>query len=210
MNAKKKMIIAISAFAMVILAAVVAVVAVLAAQNVTVKSSLNVSYTVNDVVADVDVYAAVITNNTTINWGTAKTAVFGVDGYVNADSTGFSGQTSADGETSEANTSFDEMEITKKQCVVLKFVFTNKSASRKFTATLGAISTTGANVNISYLKGEATKPEDIAATSSEVLNVNAMGATGDVVTYCVKISIADTTKDVTEFKPSFDWTLAIA
>ena len=49
MNSKKKMIIAISAFAMVILAAVVAVVAVLAAQQVTVKSSFTVTYSVDDI-----------------------------------------------------------------------------------------------------------------------------------------------------------------
>ena len=51
MDSKRKMIIAISAFAMVLLATVVAVVAVLAANQVTVNSNIKISYTASSLIA---------------------------------------------------------------------------------------------------------------------------------------------------------------
>ena len=54
MGSKRKVIVAVSALAMVILGAVIAVVAVLAAQDVTVQSSINITYQANmDVVGSI-------------------------------------------------------------------------------------------------------------------------------------------------------------
>ena len=49
MSSKKKMIIAISAFALVVVATVVSVVAVLAAQNVAINSSISVTFNAKEV-----------------------------------------------------------------------------------------------------------------------------------------------------------------
>ena len=199
MSSKKKMIIAISAFAMVVLAAVVAVVAVLAASSVTVKSSLTINYTVSDVVADVEVYAAKVTNGaTTITWGTANTADFGVDGFTTG-----TGATGTVGGT-EASMALTTFALSKTECVVLKFVFNNNS-SKAFTATLGDISTSGKNVNIFYSNTESGLSSLTSGTKSAV---NVAAGADESSTYYVRIAIADTTADVSSFAPEFKWTLA--
>ncbi len=59
MSSKKKIIISVSALALVIVAAIVAVVAVLAAQQVTLKSNVSISYTVEDIYGSADVYVKI-------------------------------------------------------------------------------------------------------------------------------------------------------
>ena len=49
MNSKKKMIVAITAVVLVVLATIVTVIAVLAAQNVTIQSTIDISYNVENV-----------------------------------------------------------------------------------------------------------------------------------------------------------------
>ena len=200
MSAKKKMIIAISAFSMVLLATIIAVVAVLAAQQVTVKSSLTVNYAVSDVIADVEVYAVKVkTNASTIDWGTAKTANFNSTGYVSGGTlTGTVGGNQASG-------TFSNFALAKDECVVLKFVFNNNSASKSITATLGTISTSGKNVNLYYSATEASLLESTTTTSA---TVNVAAGTDKTVSYFAVIKIADDTKNVTDFQPSFNWTLA--
>lgn len=200
MSSKKKMIIAISAFAMVVLAAVVAVVAVLAAQQVTVKNSIKISYTVTDVVADIEVYAVKVENGESITWGTAKKASFDINGY---NSTNSSGATGTAGEE-EANVTFNEFKLSKNECVVLKFVFTNQSA-KAFTASLKDIDTSNKNINIYYTSTETGLS---SITSGDKSDVSVGANAGTSSTYYVRIAIADTTKDVSNFEPSFEWTLA--
>ena len=209
MNSKKKIIIAVSAFALVLLATIVSVVAVLAAQNVTVRNTITIQYTVVDVVADIEVYAVKVEKDaTTINWGTAKKAVFGVDGFDLSSSTGFTEYGTTTDENSAAETSFDKFDISKKECVVLKFVFKNNSASRAFTADL-TIDGSDSNVSIAHSSGNVVKPGDITGTNSQV-TVAKSGTTGDTVSYFVKLSIVDATKNVDEFTPVFEWALALA
>ena len=56
MNSKKKIIIAVSALAMVLIASVVAVVAVLAAQQVTVQSNVQIVYTTKEIQGSISAY----------------------------------------------------------------------------------------------------------------------------------------------------------
>ena len=59
MESKRKMIISITIFAVAILAVVITIVSVLAAQNVTVNSSINITYTSDKIIADVAGYYTV-------------------------------------------------------------------------------------------------------------------------------------------------------
>ena len=192
MSSKKKMIIAISAFAMVVLAAVVAVVAVLAAQNVTIKSQIGIKYTVDDVVADVAVYAKNVGTKesltTATNLGTAQTENFGID---------YTG-------TGEALEGFDFDNLAKDQCVVIKFEFNNNSANA-FTATLTAPTITeGANIAI-YYAADITQLLGSTTTTPAAVSV----AAGDTATssYYAVIKIVDNTKDV-DTSVEFNWALA--
>ena len=67
MRTKRKMILAISAFAMLILASVVGVVAVLAAQNVTVNSKVKITYSSIEFEGTVDASYTVL-NNTSVSF----------------------------------------------------------------------------------------------------------------------------------------------
>ena len=186
MNSKKKMLIAISSFALIILATVVGVVAVLAAQHITIKSSIKVSYTVDDVVADVEVYAAKVNlSATSINWGTAQTVNFDVD-YDNQN-----------GET----VSFSEFKLGKTECVVLKFVFNNNS-SKGFSATL--TKPAGTNVNIYYASSEAAL---LGSSSTTPTTVNVSGGIDATASYFAVIKVDDNTKDAS-FDGLFAWNMA--
>ena len=194
MSSKKKMIIAISAFAMVVLAAVVAVVAVLAAQNVTIKSQISVKYTVDDVVADVAVYAKNVKTNAgltaTTDLGTAQTFNFGID-YVEPD-----GGKSLDG--------FNFDSLAKDECIVVKFVFNNNSANA-FTATLtDPTIASDANIEIYYGSDITTLLSSTTATSSAVSVTGGDDATNS---YYAVIKIKDNTKNVST-TVSFNWALA--
>ena len=207
MKTKRKMIIAISALAMVILAGVVAVVAVLAAQNVTVKSNLTIKYSVSDIAADVAVkYAVVKTDATSVSFGNAKTVNFDLDGFSSTGTEGFTEITTGlptGGAGAEA--SYGEVSIGKDECIILEFTFNNNTVSKGFTATLKDL-TTSSDVDIAY--GTAcSKPSDVDGTSKSNVTVAAgENASGK---YYVKISIkeASKTKDVT-YTTAFEWTLA--
>lgn len=200
MKTKRKMIIAISAFAMVILAGVVAVVAVLAASNVTVNSSLTIKYTVGNVAVDVSVgnKKASASSTTAIAEKdfAAKKAVFGLNGY---DSDGSdSGYTSTKSE--EAALAFGQIPLEKDECLVLMFKFEN-SGDIKLKATLTPPATSS-DVEVRY--GVSSTPSEITATSPSVVSIP--GGADQSATYYVKLSIAESakTKDV-EYTPNFSW-----
>ena len=134
MNSKKKIIITLSALAMIVLASVITVVAVLAAQRVTLKNSITVEYKVKDVVCDTSVRYAIVTNGT-YDWKTAKNANFAY----NAEST----------ETTEQELAFGNVSIDKTQCVVIEFTF-NNNGSRAFRGTLNETSSEKTNIKIYY------------------------------------------------------------
>lgn len=193
MDSKRKMIVAISAFAMVILATVVAIVAVLAASNVTVQSSVSVSYSVTDVVADAAVYAVKVkTNATSVDWGTAK----GTANFTIADST-------------EDPITMSKFDLASDECLVLKFVFNNNS-DKAFTATLTA-PTAAANTNIYYSTYDVTNHASnslLKSTTTSPTAVSVAAGNSASSTYYAVIKIADNTQDVTESSFNFNWTLA--
>ena len=72
MDSKKKIVIAVSSIIMLVAAAVIAVISVLAARNVTIKSTFDVTYTPYMVEADVSTYYTIGANATQHNMGTCS------------------------------------------------------------------------------------------------------------------------------------------
>lgn len=185
MDSKKKIIISVTTFVIALVAIIVAVVSVLAATNVSITSSIKVTYTVSDVVADVAVSAAKVkTNATSITWGTASTKDFGIN---------YTGT----GET----ITLTDMTLLKDECIVLKFVFNNNGA-KAFTATLTKPS--GTNVNIYYATSESAL---LASTTATPTAVNVASGADKSGTYFAVIKIADATQNAA-FDGSFIWNLA--
>ncbi len=186
MDSKKKMIISISAVALVILAAVVAVVAVLAAQQVTIKSSINVTYTTSEVAGTVTAQYQVA-NGTATNIGTGTITYKGTEtGTPTTDLTG--------GSALQINT----LTSTNKY-VDFIFTFTN-TGSAEYTATLKTLPTTS-NFTIKYTVPNAGGVTKVSDTSFKVA-----GNTTEAVTYTVSYEIADVSKDAT-ISGTFEWEL---
>ena len=184
MSSKKKMIIAISSFAMIILAAVVAVVAVMAAQNVTIKSSINVTYTSSEIAGKV-------------------TASYQVQGASSATSIGaieYHG-TEANGTSTSLNSS--KLSITSltstNKYVDFIFTFTNEG-SKDYTATLTL--PTNSNFTKAY-----TVPSSGGATKVNDTSFKVAGGTTTAVTYKVRFTITDVSKDAS-ISGNFSWALA--
>jgi len=184
MSAKKKMIIAISAFAMVVLAAVVAVVAVLAAQNVTVKSSITISYTTVE-----------IQGQMTASYKEGASGSVESIGTINPDGTDPDG---------EMNMGSKTISLTKENNYVeFIFTFTNTNHSAPYTAELTG-NPTNANFTILYsaeANGEAT------ANSAVAITVPADQETP--LTYKVRYTLNKFDADVT-LTGNFVWTLQTA
>lgn len=194
MNAKRKMIIAISAFAMVILATVVAVVAVLAAQSVTIQSSINVTYSVTDVIADVEVYAVKVkTNASSITWDNSNKATYN-----------FGDSYSGTGETLTLPTS--SYTLAKDECVVLKFVFNNNSA-KAFTATLTK-PTAVTNVNIYYAASDTGTSGILKSTTTSPSAVSVASGAAATSSYYAVIKIGDISRNISTSSFNFNWALA--
>lgn len=188
MSSRKKMIFAVSAFAMIVLASVVTLVSVLAATSVKVDNTITVKYTVTDVICDVEVYVVKVkTNDTSITWGTAK-------GTHN-----FTHDTATEQKTFALGSDFT---LLKDECVLIKFVF-NNNGDLAFKATLSTPKG-GTNMAIAYA-ATASKPADIASSSFAAVSVDS-GASASS-TYYAKISISDVTKNAT-IETSFVWNLA--
>ena len=78
MNAKRKIIISVCAFALIVVATIVSVIAVLAAQSVTVSSSVNVTYTTREVAGTVTAKYQVA-NGSATNIGTGSKTYYGTE-----------------------------------------------------------------------------------------------------------------------------------
>lgn len=191
MNAKRKIIISVCAFALIVVATVVSVIAVLAAQQVTIQSSVSVTYTVVDVVADVEVYA-VETNATSIsswtasNWGTAQTH-------------NFAHNTS----TTTQNLALGDFTPTKDECIVFKFVF-NNNGDKAFKATLTA-PTPHSNMNIYYA---ATQADLLTSTTTAPAQVSVAKGASSTASYFAVVKIKDVTKEIAKTDLKFSWVLA--
>ena len=187
MNAKRKMIIAISAFAMVVLATVVAVIAVLAAQNVTIQSSINVTYTSSEVAAKVTAKYQVA-NGTASNIGTGGYEFEGTESGANA--------------TQNLTTSALTINTLTSTNNYVDFIFTfTNEGSAEYTATL-TLPATATNFEISY-----TVPDKDGATKVSNTSFKIAGNTTTAVTYKVRYTIKDVSKNAS-ISGTFSWNLA--
>ncbi len=196
MSSKKKMIIAICAFALVVVATIVSVVAVLAAQRVTIKSSINISYNVEHI------------------FGSAKVSYKqGADGYAawnnaaNQAVTTFDANTGDQTEFTLAAVPFSLTEA--KPSVTLKFEFQKTNTSvEDFTVGLKADVTTLDNIEFKYGTSE-TPTDSITATGNDqvLLNTATVSETGENwYVYYVTITIKDTTVNAS-FAGDLVWSL---
>jgi len=190
MNSKRKMIVAISAFAMLLLATVVAVVAVLAAQQVSVTSKINISYT-----ADANVIGSIS--------GTCKQN--GVDTTaVSMGSTTFDGGTTATGTLTEMNRTLTS---TNKE-VEFVFSFTNTSTVANYTATLSFVGTVTNVTMQSKTTGSYSTVTNTTNLASITVNKH-NGTSAGTGTISFKVTLTDSLKDAA-FNGTFTLTLASA
>lgn len=187
MNSKKKIIIAVSALAMIVLASVVAVVAVLAAQRVTLNNSITVEYKVKDVVCDTSVRYAVVTDGT-YDWKTPKTADFAYN--------------AEDQDKDEQSLAFGNVSIDKTQCVVLEFTF-NNNGSRAFNASLTENSSEKNNIKIYY---SATLEGILTSTTETSTAVNVAAGDDKSGVYYARIDIDQKQFDA-KIITNFVWTI---
>ncbi len=190
MSSKKKMIIAICAFALVVVATIVSVVAVLAAQSVTINSTINVQYTSNEVAAKVTAHYQVANGTRTKMGGDDNGMItfYGTETGAEATQsmTGESGLTIS-GLTSENN------------YIDFIFTFTN-DGDAEYTATL-TLPNDVENFGITY----PTKPDTMVGGSDVSFTVP--GNTTDAVTYTIRYTITTISNDA-HIKGTFAWVLA--
>ena len=183
MNAKRKMIISITALGVVLLAAIVAVVAVLAAQSVTIKSSINVSYNADKIIGTVTAQYQV-KNCEATNIGAGSWTFYGNE-------TG----TDATKEGSATNIVLSET----NNYVDFIFTFTN-DGDAAYTATLNLPeSAKVVNLTITYV----TLPDSVNAD-----NLSFTVAKDTTETYKIRYSISNNDLDAKIDNSSFEWTLA--
>lgn len=190
MSSKKKIIISLSALALVIVAAVVAVVAVLAAQSVTVQSSLSITYEATDIygAASIDYKYEGATNWT--NKLAETTAVF--NGGANED------QTVTDWALNGFSKTVDE--------VVIRFGFKKESSTVEDYTAACTYSITGADSGkVTVTSGTAENSITTAAVAnmfSETIDST------DMEYFYVKIALNSVKVDITELSCSFNWSLS--
>ena len=169
MNSKKKIVVAISAFALIIMATIVSVVAVLAAQKVTITSSVSVSYTSVEVDGAFTAHYQV-KNGTKTSIGSAT---------FQAEDSG----TEADPLLRDAGTANGITLTSANNHVDFIFTFTN-TGSAAYTATV-TLPTTSSGLTVSY----PTKPSTMVSGSNTSFTV--AGKTTTPVTYTVRYTISD-------------------
>ena len=197
MKTKRKMIIAISAFAMVLLAGVVAVVAVLAASNVTVKSNVSITYT-----ADANVMGKV----TAKYQKAGSTEVILFDGTT-ADKGLFSG-TEPDNKTITSADCTETIDKTNNT-VTFTFTFTNNSTVADYTAVLkltgASAKADGVIMTYKIDAGAETETTDLSSLVS--FDVPANTASPKTVVFTVKLDPNETLRDCS-FAGDLSWILS--
>lgn len=178
MDSKKKMIISISAVAMVILAAIVAVVAVLAAQQVTIKSSVDVTYNATDIYGGSQVRYQVGTG---------------------AEQTLLSAVTFAGGDNENATASKNDIGLTKTNYyVTFMFDFKKDDGAENYYVTLTYTKSATANKNVKISYGtspDSLTDKTVAATGDTTLATNVEISSTDYTTLYVRVSVQDTRND---------------
>lgn len=193
MSTKKKFAISIATFAVVILAVVIAIVAVLAAQDVTVKSSVSITYTADAHVLGSMSASYKMQDNTTSNLGTVNFAEAGSSGSLSNISKTFS---------------------TDNQYIDITFAFTNTSETFAYTATVSYTDNKtnpakeDSNIKFEYSTNggssftQVTSIDDIPDVELDAKT----GATATTNSCVIRISLGSTTSDA-EFSGEISWNL---
>lgn len=186
MSSKKKIIVSISSFAILIMAVVIAVVAVLAAQSITVKSSVNVTYTAKEVAAKVTSKYKIGDTGTLTNIGSGSISFDGTEDLTN------------NTQTTGTITSSTDLTSTNNY-IEFVFTFTNEGDA-EYTATL-TLPATVDNFEATY-----TVPNTAGATKVTDTSFRLKGKTTTAVEYKVKFKIKDVSKNA-ELKGDFQWVM---
>ena len=187
MDAKKKIIMSVAAFAMIIVASVVAVVAVLAAQNVTITNYISVNYVVEDVYANVELSYAIgdssLTNASTLNF----TPVANSPLVFNGDN------------TTAGTLTLPNQTIKKDKALFIKFKFTNNSAMA--TRATSKFTITNTNMNVKYGTSVSAITSDTVPTN---LDMDSLGTSKECY---IKVSVKEANK-IASYTGDIVWTLA--
>lgn len=178
MDSKKKFIIALCSVAVVILASILITVAVLAAQTVTVKNSINITYQADPHVKCKVTGAWRMKNGTSGNLNVTEFNGFEEGASSNKDGGGIPKMSF----TRESN---DYIEIS--------FTFLNNSTNSNYIATLTLKNGTINNVNVEGAKGLETLADIKNSLTNAGQSINI--PVGTSVTYKIKISLADAYND---------------
>lgn len=199
MDSKRKMIISITIFAVAILAIIITIVSVLAAQNVTVNSSINFTYTADKIKGTVAGYYSVAGGEL------KEIGEIVYDGDED------------DGTQNLNNGTLNITGITKdKNYVEFTFTFTNNGTS-EYTATLtftdNTASTTLAedNIAMAYKGGLVLEYANVTTGLNGVYNLGSItvpAGTSTPMSYYVKVSIPNINLD-SSFSGSFAWNIAL-
>ena len=183
MSSKKKLIIAVCAFSLIILASVVSIVAVLAAQKVTINSTINVTYTSQEVAGKVTAQYQ-IANGKATNIG---------DGSIT-----YSGSETGTPTTTLGGTSGVTITGLTSTNKYIDFIFTfTNTGSAQYTATV-VLPTTVSNFTVSH--------ETLPTTKTSNTSFTVAGGTTTAVTYKVRYTIDDVSKNAS-ISGTFAWTL---
>ena len=135
-----------------IISSMIVVVAVLAARNVTVNSSITINYVVDEVQADIKMYSAVVANGAqSISWELKNETSFGPDAS----------------ENEEKSLNDLDFTLTKSESVLIKFEFTNKSTNNHFDVSL---KTTEASNNMSVYN--SCSEADLSSIETQEFGLN--------------------------------------
>ena len=202
MGSKKKMLIAIGAFAMIILAVVIAVIAVLAAQQVSIKSQVNITY-----VADAQVKGSVSATYKTEN---------GTEGDLG--SAPFNGAEDNDAVKDLQGIADLKFEAGSNDYIDFTFTFVNSSTKSKYTATLAFTNGLDGNGEIVNMKlgGRLSTNQDFTDISTEDMSnltdievpVAYSSSTPTTVVYILRVSLALSGEDAS-FIGTILWNLAV-
>ena len=201
MRTKRKMALAISAFVMLILAGVVSVVAVLAAQNVTLKSSVKVTFT-----AGANVMGAV-----TARYKTEKGTLVTIFNGNSASTGAFSGSETGNSETPHTITGeADDVSLNADGSSYIEYIFTftNDSTVADYTATLALTGTTkNENTNI-YIQGPGDTGYTLLTnpTLTGLMSFNIAKKTTTAKTVKLKVEVKSNLADF-EFSGDLQWSL---
>ena len=187
MNSKKKLIIAFSAFALIVISGIISVVAVLAAQNVTIKSNISVTYTSHEV-------AGVVTAHYQVKNGT-KTKLGGdTNGAVS-----FDGSETGDDATEDMTNVTITGLSSANNYIDFIFTFTN-AGSAAYTATLTAPTT------VTNFTTSVTKPTGASVSNVGDYKFTLAGNTTTPVTYTIRYTITEVAKN-SSINGNFSWSL---